>query len=154
MQVASLRNVAKSVYPFKAKLAKLDEQIKAIEEEKSMIEDTINSFETGAKRITGGYTSEDILERVEVKTGKLDAKGKEIITVRYDLRYPETGFPPAPSPVETKVIGTVPAGEDICVDYAPEHGADFDIDKEKAESESNLPDDFFAQSEIQQTSLS
>ena len=134
MQLSALRNVAKSVYPFKAKLAKLNEQIEAIEAEKTMIEKTIASFEEGSRNITGGYTSDELLERVEVKTGKFDTKtGKEIITVRYDLKYPETGYP-------TRDITEV-SEKPECVDYTPECAKSLG---EKNGEESALPDDFFA----------
>jgi microcompartment protein CcmL/EutN len=44
--------------------------------------------------MTGGYTTEDLVVKESVNTGKLDSKtGKEIIQTRFVLKYPETVIP-------------------------------------------------------------
>jgi hypothetical protein len=44
--------------------------------------------------MTGGYTTEDLVTREVVHTGKMDSKtGKEILQTRYILKYPDTVVP-------------------------------------------------------------
>lgn len=78
-------------------LAKVDEKIalkKAkIEAEKAALQPIIDSFQTPIKDMTGGYTTEDLVKREVVHTGKMDANGKEILTTRFVLKYPDTVIP-------------------------------------------------------------
>ena len=47
------------------------------------------------KQITGGYTTEDLIEVKKEATGQMDkSTGKEIMKTVYALKYPETVVPP------------------------------------------------------------
>jgi hypothetical protein len=75
----------------------------------------IDAFQGPIKEMTGGYTTEDLVKKEVIKTGKFDPKtGKEIIQTRYALKYPETVIPPTT--------------EDS-------FGSDYDLDKEKVQME-------------------
>ena len=107
-------------------LAKVDEKIalkKAkIEAEKAALQPIIDSFQTPIKDMTGGYTTEDLVKREVVHTGKMDANGKEILTTRFVLKYPDTVVP-----VEEESV----AGEEV--DEEPECPVDEDVPSEALE---------------------
>lgn len=105
-EIAAIKRNAQNVAQFVTKKAKIDAKIKELEAEKAALQPLIDSFQGPIKAMTGGYTTEDLIVRTPVKTGKMDAKtGKEIIQWRYDLKYPETVVPPT-SDDEVKVLGT------------------------------------------------
>lgn len=130
IEISSIKTIAKNVTPYVNKKNKVDEKIKEIHEkveemikkrvekkvakleaEKAGYQAIIDSMNATVKHITGGYTTEDLVNREVVKTGKLDQNGKEILQTRYTLKYPETVVPPTT--------------EDT-------FGSDFDVDQEKA----------------------
>ena len=43
--------------------------------------------------ITGGYGTEAIIRKEVIDTGKKDAKGNPVKTIKYVLKYPETVIP-------------------------------------------------------------
>jgi hypothetical protein len=55
----------------------------------------IDSLNASVKQITGGYTTEDLVDIKKEATGQMDQKtGKEIFKTVYVLKYPETVVPP------------------------------------------------------------
>lgn len=112
IEISSIKTIAKNVTPYVNKKNKVDEKIKEIHEkveemikkrveekvakleaEKAGYQAIIDSMNATVKHITGGYTTEDLVNREVVKTGKLDQNGKEILQTRYTLKYPETVVP-------------------------------------------------------------
>jgi hypothetical protein len=54
------------------------------------------------KQITGGYTTEDLVEVRREATGQMDkSTGKEIFKTVYALKYPETVIPPVNESVDS-----------------------------------------------------
>ena len=110
IEISVIKSAAKNAAPFVAKKQKVEEQIKDVEEvirkriseklekleaEKASYQSIIDSLNESVKRITGGYTSEDLIAIEKVGTGKIDEKtGKEIMQTRYNLKYPDTVVPP------------------------------------------------------------
>lgn len=94
IEIAVIKRTAQNVSQFVTKKEKLDAKIAELEAEKTALQPIIDSFQGPIKEMTGGYTTEDLVVRESVHTGKLDAKtGKEIIQVRFVLKYPETVVP-------------------------------------------------------------
>jgi hypothetical protein len=105
-----IKSTAKNVAPFVTKKAKVDEQIAAtkekihkmleeklqkLEAEKAGYQSIIDSMNQAVKQITGGYTTEDLIDIKKEATGQMDQKtGKEIFKTVYALKYPETVVPP------------------------------------------------------------
>ena len=114
IEINTIKTIAKNVAPYAAKKERVENQIKEVEEkvaeqirkrvaekiekleaEKKSYQDIIDSMNDTVKKITNGYTTEDLVNRVVEHTGKMDEKtGKEILQTRYVLKYPETVVPP------------------------------------------------------------
>lgn len=123
IEIAAIKRTAQNVATFVTKKERLDAKIAELEAEKASLQPMIDAFQGPIKDMTGGYTTEDLVTREIIKTGKFDSKtGKEIIQTRYVLKYPETVIPPV---------------DDADTIEAPmtEFGNDFDADKEHVEEE-------------------
>lgn len=115
IQIAAIKRTAQNVATFVTKKEKIDAKIAELEAEKAALQPLIDAFQGPIKEMTGGYTTEDLVIREVIKTGKFDNKtGKEIVQTRFTLKYPETVVPPM-----------------------TEVGNDYDKDKEK------MPDEEF-----------
>lgn len=145
IEIHTIKTIAKNVAPYVAKKQKIDAQIKEVEEkvaeqirkrveekvaklnaEKAGYQSVIDSMNATVKTITGGYTTEDLVDVVKEGTGKFDEKGKEIMATRYNLKYPETVIPAV---------------------VMPESGNDFDADAEKIADEGveDIPEEVIAE---------
>lgn len=119
--------------------ATVDEKIAAkvakIQAEISVFQPIIDSFQAPIKEMTGGYTTEDLITREVVHTGKIDTStGKELLQTRFVLKYPDTVVPPMTEDDVVKVVGTTES-EDIVPPYAGDNmGSDFDLDSETSEA--------------------
>ena len=114
IEISVIKSAAKNAAPYVAKKHKLEAQIKEVEEkvaeqirkraeekiEKIKLEmngyqSIIDSLNASVKQITGGYTTEDLIDIKKEATGQMDQKtGKEIFKTVYALKYPETVIPP------------------------------------------------------------
>lgn len=115
IEISVIKSAAKSAAPFVAKKQKLEAQIKEVEEkvaeqirlrvkekiekleaEKASYQSIIDSLNEPVKKITGGYTAEDLITIEKVGSGKIDEKtGKEGTLTKYTLKYPDTIIPPS-----------------------------------------------------------
>lgn len=94
IEIAVIKRTAQNVNQFVSKKEKINAKIAELEAEKAAIQPIIDSFQGPIKEMTGGYTTEDLVTRELIKTGKIDSKtGKEITQVRFTLKYPETIIP-------------------------------------------------------------
>lgn len=93
IQIAAIKRTAQNVSQFTTKKEKIDAKIAELEAEKKALQPMIDAFQGPIKEMTGGYTTEDLVIREVIKTGKFDAKGKEILQVKWSLKYPETVVP-------------------------------------------------------------
>jgi metal-dependent amidase/aminoacylase/carboxypeptidase family protein len=114
IEISVIKSAAKNAAPYVAKKHKLEAQIKEVEEkvaeqirkraeekiEKIRLEmngyqSIIDSLNASVKQITGGYTTEDLIDIKKEATGQMDQKtGKEIFKTVYALKYPDTVVPP------------------------------------------------------------
>ena len=123
IQIAAIKRTAQNVAQFTTKKEKLDAKIAELEAEKTALQPMIDAFQGPIKEMTGGDTTEDLVKREVIHTGKLDQKtGKEILQTRYSLKYPETVIPVADVPTEAPVEVVM-----------PEYGNDFDADAMKVQ---------------------
>jgi hypothetical protein len=115
-QIATIKRTAQNVNPIVTKKNKLKAQIAELQAEVDSLEIQQNAFEAPIKEITGGYTTEDLVEKVVTGTGKLDKLGVEIKATKYVLKYPETVIP-----VETETEVAEHDTEDLPDDMAWEN---------------------------------
>ena len=99
-QLGIVKRIAQNVNGNFEKVAKLNEKIAALIEERDTLQTMIDEMEAPVIRITGGYKSTDLYDKViipqfnEDGTPKLNDKtGYQIKTTKYVLKYPDTILP-------------------------------------------------------------
>ena len=93
-EIAAIKRTAQNVNAMVTKKTKLKEKIDALQAEYDKIEEAQDQFEAPIRKMTGGYGTEDLVEKVIEDTGKLDKDGKSIKLTKYVLKYPDTILPP------------------------------------------------------------
>lgn len=102
--IASIKRTAQNCYPLVRKKTKLLATIEQAQEELKMLQTQIDAYQIPIKAATGGYSTEELITRTVVDTGKVDKDGKPVTMVQWNLTYPDTVVPPAEeTPVDTPV---------------------------------------------------
>ena len=148
IEISVIKSTAKNVAPFVAKKTKVDVQIAEVKEkmqktleeklqkleaEKAGYQSIIDSMNQTVKNITGGYTTEDLIDIKKEGTGQMGDNGKEIMKTVYALKYPETVIP-----VDNQNLSSEPqcptheGGEDMPEELAQ---ADAEVAAEAAEAD-------------------
>lgn len=94
--VASLKRTAQNVYPLVRQRNKLNKQIEEAQEELNSINVQLEAYQAPIKEQTGGYTTDDLISREVIDTGKTDKSGKPVKQTVYKLIYPDTIVPVTP----------------------------------------------------------
>ena len=89
---AQIKRTAMNVWPMVNKRNKLQEKIEEMQNEINALQVSIDANEAAIKNLTG-YSTEDLVVRTVIDTGKVDKKGQPIKITKYDLKYPETVVP-------------------------------------------------------------
>lgn len=127
IEIAVIKRTAQNVSQFVTKKERINAKIAELEAEKASLQPIIDSFQGPIKTMTGGYSTEDLVTRETVHTGKMDAKtGKEIIQTRFILKYPDTVIPPTEAASEV-----------------PEEGVDIEAVEAEVIASSAADEDFF-----------
>jgi hypothetical protein len=92
--VGTLKRTAQNVSPLVIKKQKLIAKKNEIDSELEFIQEQIEQYEAPIKKVTGGYGTEDLIERVVEATDKTDKNGNVVKVTKWNLRYPETIVPP------------------------------------------------------------
>ena len=93
-EIAAIRRTAQNVNAMVTKKTKLKEKIDALQAEYDQLEEAQEQFEVPIRKMTGGYGTEDLVEKVIEDTGKLDKDGKPVKLTKHVLKYPGTILPP------------------------------------------------------------
>ena len=99
-EIATIKRTAQSVNPMVSKKAKLKEQIDALQAEYAQLDTMQEQYEASIKTMTGGYGTEDLVDKVIETTSAVDKNGKPIKVTKYVLKYPETVIPVAAEEIE------------------------------------------------------
>lgn len=91
--IASLKRTAMNVSPLVRRKQKLQEEIAEKQNELVAIQNQLNVYEKPIMEVTGGYTTEDLIEKVVENTGKTDKNGNFVKITKWNLKYPETVIP-------------------------------------------------------------
>ena len=147
LEIAVIKRTAQNVAQFVNKKEKINAKIAELEAEKASIQPIIDSFQGPIKEMTGGYTTEDLVVKEVVKTGKCDpATGKELTQTRFVLKYPETVIPSsavedeAPEAVEN-TVGEVAEAEGV-EEIPEEYVAEQVEAEEEAEASGSLDEEW------------
>ena len=100
-EIATIKRTAQNVNPMVSRKAKIKEQINALQAEYEQLDTMQEQYEASIKIMTGGYSSEDLVEKVIETTGAVDKNGKPVKTTKFVLKYPETVIPVATEENET-----------------------------------------------------
>lgn len=105
-QIATIKRMAQNVNSLVSKKKKLVEQIENLQKEYDEIVKIQDQYEAPIREMTGGYTTEDLINKiVETSIGK---DGKEIKIVKYVLKYPDTIIPTKEIKEEIEQFPNVP----------------------------------------------
>ena len=113
-EIAVIKRVAKNVNPMVTRKNKIEEQMKELQAEYELQSQLQEQFEAPIKTLTGGYTTEDLVEKVIETTSSFDKNGKPIRVTKYVLKYPDTIVPPemeGADPADVDDTATVPEVE-------------------------------------------
>lgn len=122
-QIASFKRTAQNVYPLVRQREKLVKTLRETAEELESIKLQIEAYQMPVKEATGGYTTDDLIVREVVDTGKLDKNGNPIKQTTFKLKYPETIIPVA------DISGEAENAEEIPMEVIAENnGVDFDAE--------------------------
>ena len=99
-EIATIKRTAQSVNHMVSQKAKLKEQIDALQAEYDQINTMQEQYEASIKTMTGGYGTEDLVDKVIETTSAVDKNGKPIKVTKYVLKYPETVIPVAAEEIE------------------------------------------------------
>ena len=127
-EIATIKRTAQSVNPMVSKKAKLKEQIDALQAEYDQLNTMQEQYEASIKTMTGGYGTEDLVDKVIETTSAVDKNGKPIKVTKYVLKYPETVIPVAAEEIEgmtasevddTTVVEEVETPKDVETPVSP-----------------------------------
>lgn len=100
-EIAQIKRTAQNVAPIVAKRDRVLAKVRELYAEIETLDAQIDAWETAVKIMTGGFTTNDLVDRVVNETTTAD--GKVVKTVTYVLKFPDTVVP-AESPAETPSI--------------------------------------------------
>lgn len=147
-----VKAVAKNVSPITVRKQKLLQMIEASEEKyRLLLEKAVAKhkeeydnlvaqqelFEAPIRKLTGGYSTEDLVTSELVETGT-DKDGKPVRKTRYVLKYPDTIIPPTENPeseaaaTNAEMIDTPAPEREVDAPFEgvnPEEGFEEDQDK-------------------------
>lgn len=106
-EIATIKRTAQSVNPMVSKKVKLKEQIDALQAEYDQLNTMQEQYEASIKTMTGGYGTEDLVDKVIETTSAVDKNGKPIKVTKYILKYPETVIPVAAEEIESMTASEV-----------------------------------------------
>ena len=126
-EIATIKRTAQNVNPMVSRKAKIKEQINALQAEYEQLDTMQEQYEASIKTMTGGYSAEDLVEKVIETTGAVDKNGKPVKTTKFVLKYPETVIPVTTEETEgtnaTEVDDTEKASEvEGKIDEIPDAG--------------------------------
>lgn len=133
--VGTLKRTAQNVSPLVIKKQKLLAKKNEIDTELEFIQEQIEQYEAPIKKVTGGYGTEDLIERVVEATDKTDKNGNVVKITKWNLKYPETIIPPVEEvnfEPNTEVVANPAKTEDVIK-------ATYNTEVEKAEESSESP---------------
>ena len=118
MQLGIVKRIAQNVNSNFEKVTKLNEKIETLVEERDTLQTMIDEMEAPVVRMTGGYKSTDLYDKVIVPqfnedgTPKINEKtGYQVKTTKYILKYPDTILPPIVEETVEETIEATPAKE-------------------------------------------
>lgn len=92
-EIATIKRTAQNVAPLVRRKTKIKEQIAKLQEEYDLLNTQQLQWEQAIVTMTGGYTTEDLVEKVVETTNSVDKDGNPVKMTKYVLKYPDTVIP-------------------------------------------------------------
>lgn len=92
-EIATIKRTAQNVAPLVRRKNKIKEQIAKLQEEYDLLNTQQLQWEQAIVTMTGGYTTEDLVEKVVETTNSVDKDGNPVKMTKYVLKYPDTVIP-------------------------------------------------------------
>lgn len=92
-EIATIKRTAQNVAPLVRRKTKIKEQIAKLQEEYDLLNTQQLQWEQAIVTMTGGYTTEDLVEKVVETTSSVDKDGNPVKVTKYVLKYPDTVVP-------------------------------------------------------------
>ena len=108
-EIATIKRTAQNVAPLVRRKNKIKEQIAKLQEEYDLLNTQQLQWEQAIVTMTGGYTTEDLVEKVVETTNSVDKDGNPVKMTKYVLKYPDTVVP-----VQEEVQEEVIKAERMC----------------------------------------
>lgn len=93
-EIATIKRTAQNVSPMVSKKRKIAAQMIALKEEYDNLAKMQEQYEASIRTMTGGFSTEDLVNKVVETTNSLDKNGNPIKTTKFVLKYPDTVVPP------------------------------------------------------------
>ena len=93
-EIATIKRTAQNVSPMVSKKRKIAAQIIALKEEYDNLAKMQEQYEASIRTMTGGFSTEDLVNKVVETTNSLDKNGNPVKITKFVLKYPETVVPP------------------------------------------------------------
>ena len=93
-EIATIKRTAQNVSPMVSKKRKIAAQIIALKEEYDNLAKMQEQYEASIRTMTGGFSTEDLVNKVVETTNSLDKNGNPIKVTKFVLKYPDTVVPP------------------------------------------------------------
>ena len=92
-EITTIKRTAQNVNPYVVKKAKILAEMQKLDEELKSLNDIVEQYEAPIRTMTGGFTTEDLVEKVIETTNAVDKNGRPIKITKYVFKYPETIVP-------------------------------------------------------------
>lgn len=92
-EIATIKRTAQNVAPLVRRKTKIKEQIAKLQEEYDLLNTQQLQWEQAIVTMTGGYTTEDLVDKVIETTNSVDKDGNPVKITKYVLKYPDTVVP-------------------------------------------------------------
>lgn len=104
-EIATIKRTAQNVAPLVRRKNKIKEKMDELYAELQQLETQQTQWEQAIVTMTGGYTTEDLVDKVIETTNSVDKDGNPIKVTKYVLKYPDTVVPVPTSvvPVQEEV---------------------------------------------------
>ena len=92
-EITTIKRTAQNVNPYVVKKAKILAKMQKLDEELKSLNDIVEQYEAPIRTMTGGFTTEDLVEKVIETTNAVDKNGRPIKITKYVFKYPDTIVP-------------------------------------------------------------
>ena len=92
-EIATIKRTAQNVAPLVRRKNKIKERMDELYAELQQLETQQTQWEQAIVTMTGGFTTEDLVDKVVETTNSVDKDGNPVKVTKYVLKYPDTVVP-------------------------------------------------------------